>query len=134
MNGFLSEILVTNWFQTATTIGLIVAWVVDRKKRKAETSIAGTTALDNIDDLYNKFSDRYKKEYDILLSRVTSLESQLIVANRDRADLIMRIEQFERQSVTDKNLISELTTKVDKQQVTIDNQKRQITQLEKTRK
>ena len=63
------------------------------------------------------------REYSTLSDKIQSLEIALKEANINRESLLKRIEEFEEQSRSDKFLISELTTKVDKQQETIDIQR-----------
>lgn len=133
MNEVLREVLINDWFQLASTFGIIIAWFVDRRKRKVDFTSSRASMLDNIDDLYNKFSERFQKEYKALLTKVQELEEALEAANLDRKDLMNKIEQFEKQSTTDKELIRELTAKVDKQQETIEIQRMKISQLERMR-
>lgn len=133
MNDLLQEIIVNDWFQLISTVGLVIAWIVDRRKRKVDFNTSRVSMLDNIDDLYDKFSERFKKEYQALLLKVERLEKDLEEANTNRENLMRRVEGFERQSLTDKQLISELTAKVDKQQETIESQKLRINQLERSR-
>lgn len=133
MNEIFKEVIVNDWFQLLSTLGLIIAWIVDRRKRKVDFNSSRVSMLDNIDDLYDKFSERFQKEYKMLLTKVQELEADLELANINRADLMKRIDEFEKQSLNDKQLISELTAKVDKQQETIDIQRIRINQLERTR-
>lgn len=131
MNSFLTDILVNDWFQMLSTIGLVIAWIVDRRKRKVDYNSSRVSVLDNIEDLYDSFSERFKREYSTLSDKIQSLEIALKEANINRESLLKRIEEFEEQSRSDKFLISELTTKVDKQQETIDIQRLKISQLER---
>lgn len=133
MNEIFKEVIVNDWFQLLSTLGLIIAWIVDRRKRKVDFNSSRVSMLDNIDDLYDKFSERFQKEYKVLLTKVQELEESLELANINRVDLMKRIEEFEKQSLNDKQLIRELTAKVDKQQETIDIQRIRINQLERTR-
>lgn len=131
MNSFLTDILVNDWFQMLSTIGLVIAWIVDRRKRKVDYNSSRVSVLDNIENLYDSFSERFKREYSTLSDKIQSLEIALKEANINRESLLKRIEEFEEQSRSDKFLISELTTKVDKQQETIDIQRLKISQLER---
>ena len=98
-----------------STVGLVIAWIVDRRKRKVDYNSSRVSVLDNIEDLYDSFSERFKREYNALSDKIQSLEIALKEANTSRESLLKRIEEFEEQSRSDKLLISELTTKVDKQ-------------------
>ena len=131
MNNILTDVLINDWFQMLSTVGLVIAWIVDRRKRKVDYNSSRVSVLDNIEDLYDSFSERFKREYNALSDKIQSLEIALKEANTSRESLLKRIEEFEEQSRSDKLLISELTTKVDKQQETIDIQRLRISQLER---
>lgn len=133
MNNILTDVLINDWFQMLSTVGLVIAWIVDRRKRKVDYNSSRVSVLDNIEDLYDSFSERFKREYDALSDKVQNLEMALKEANTNRESLLKRLEEFEKQSDSDKFLISELTAKVDKQQETIDIQRLKISQLERTR-
>ena len=74
MRDLLQEIIVNDWFQLISTVGLVIAWIVDRRKRKVDFNTSRVSMLDNIDGLYDKFSERFKKEYQALLLKVEGLE------------------------------------------------------------
>lgn len=131
MNNILTDVLINDWFQMLSTVGLVIAWIVDRRKRKVDYNSSRVSVLDNIENLYDSFSERFKREYSTLSDKIQSLEIALKEANINRESLLKRIEEFEEQSRSDKFLISELTTKVDKQQETIDIQRLKISQLER---
>lgn len=133
MTDLIKEFIIDNWFQISSTTGLIIAWIADRKKHKSETIATGASALDAIEDLQNKFLERYTKEYNGLLNKVAFLETQVEDGEKLREELVEKIEQFEKQSIADKILIEDLTSKVNNQQVTIDIQRKRINQLERTR-
>lgn len=132
MTDLIKEFIIDNWFQISSTTGLIIAWIADRKKHKSETIATGASALDAIEDLQNKFLERYTKEYNGLLNKVVFLETQVEDGEKLRKKLVEKIEQFEKQSIADKILIEDLTSKVNNQQVTIDIQRKRINQLERT--
>lgn len=132
MTDLIKEFIIDNWFQISSTTGLIIAWIADRKKHKSETIATGASALDAIEDLQNKFLERYTKEYNGLLNKVAFLETQVEDGEKLRKELVEKIEQFEKQSIADKILIEDLTSKVNNQQVTIDIQRKRINQLERT--
>lgn len=132
MTDLIKEFIIDNWFQISSTTGLIIAWIADRKKHKSETIATGASALDAIEDLQNKFLERYTKEYNELLNKVAFLETQVEDGEKLRKELVEKIEQFEKQSIADKILIEDLTSKVNNQQVTIDIQRKRINQLERT--
>lgn len=131
MNNILTDVLINDWFQMLSTVGLVIAWIVDRRKRKVDYNSSRVSVLDNIEDLYDSFSERFKREYNDLSDKIQNLEASLKEANISRESLLKRIEEFEEQSRSDKFLIDELTTKVDKQQETIDIQRLRISQLER---
>ena len=53
-----------------STVGLVIAWIVDRRKRKVDYNSSRVSVLDNIEDLYDSFSERFKKEYDALSDKI----------------------------------------------------------------
>lgn len=55
-----------------------------------------------------------------MLNKVAFLETQVEDGEKLRKELVEKIEQFEKQSIADKILIEDLTSKVNNQQVTID--------------
>lgn len=125
------DFILDNFLQLATTLALGIAWLVDKRKRKAETDTVRSSALDNLDALYDKFSERYAKEYEALLQRIKVLEDTLEESRKDRGRLLDRIEVFEKQGISDKGLIDKLTIKVNRQQITIESQRGRINELEK---
>ena len=140
--------LADNWVQVSTIVGLVVAWVVDRRKVKAEADNVQVNTLSNLDDFYTKWTARYRAEYDAVVERLSEVEQSLTESNEKRTELLfklgeveaalrksqsegealrMKVEKFERQSIRDKELIADLTHKVELQ-------KKRINQLEKTSK
>lgn len=140
--------LANNWVQVSTIVGLVVAWFVDRRKVKAEADNVQVTTLSNLDDFYTKWTARYRTEYDAVAKRLSEVEQSLTESNESRAKLLlklnemevalrksqsesealrMKVEEFERQSLRDKELIADLTRRVELQ-------KKRINQLEKTAK
>lgn len=140
--------LANNWVQVSTIVGLVVAWVVDRRKVKAEADNVQVNTLSNLDDFYTKWTARYRAEYDAVVERLSEVEQSLTESNEKRTELLfklreveaalrksqsegealrMKVEKFERQSIRDKELIADLTHKVELQ-------KKRINQLEKTSK
>lgn len=140
--------LTNNWVQVSTIVGLVVAWFVDRRKVKAEADNVQVKTLSNLDDFYTKWTARYRTEYDAVAKRLSDVEQSLTEANESRSKLLlklgevedalrksqseseslrMKVEKFERQSIRDKELIADLTHRVELQ-------KKRINQLEKTSK
>lgn len=140
--------LTNNWVQVSTIVGLVVAWFVDRRKVKAEADNVQVKTLSNLDDFYTKWTARYRTEYDAVAKRLSEVEQSLTEANERRSELLfkldeveaalrksqsesealrMKVEKFERQSIRDKELIADLTHRVELQ-------KKRINQLEKTAK
>ena len=140
--------LANNWVQVSTIVGLVVAWFVDRRKVKAEADNVQVKTLSNLDDFYTKWTARYRTEYDAVAKRLSEVEQRLTESNESRSELLlkldeveaalrksqaegevlrMKVEKFERQSIRDKDLIADLTRRVELQ-------KKRINQLEKTAK
>lgn len=140
--------LTNNWVQVSTIVGLVVAWFVDRRKVKAEADNVQVKTLSNLDDFYTKWTARYRTEYDAVAKRLSEVEQSLTESNERRSELLlklneveaalrksqlegealrMKVEKFERQSIRDKELIADLTHRVELQ-------KKRINQLEKTSK
>ena len=140
--------LTSNWVQVSTIVGLVVAWFVDRRKVKAEADNVQVKTLSNLDDFYTKWTARYRTEYDAVAKRLSEVEQSLAESNEKRSELLLKlneveaalrksqsesealrlkVEKFERQSIRDKELIADLTHRVELQ-------KKRINQLEKTSK
>ena len=115
--------LVENWMPISVAIGGMVGWFFDSKKRKAElialqlaneqnkTSIK--TGLETAStDIYKKLFDTVSVQIDEmretlsemreenlkLKEKITDLENQLDLVNRERLDLINQVRDFKNQN------------------------------------
>lgn len=118
---------IDNLLPILIAIGGGVGWIYDRNKRKAEyQSILATnkqaeaTALQGMQDVYDKFVEDVKlqietlrQENSELKSRIKELEQELSASSKERSKLSDRIDEYKAQTEKDSKLIIQLKKKVE---------------------
>lgn len=123
----IANYLLDNFLPILIAFGGGIAWFFDKRKRDAETKSllalnkqSEATALQGMQDVYDKFVDDVKKQIEDfreenakLRKRVSDLEADLENANKERAELINKINKFQLRSEEDARLIASLKTKIE---------------------
>ena len=124
LNDLLAQALIPS---VATMIGaIILKWQnykqdkVALQKSKEEIRVTSATALDAMQNSYDKFVEDSQKQYDRLQQEIASLNATIqTIQNREREAIkelsaqATQIQSLKEQMATDKKLIADLTKKVD---------------------
>ena len=116
--------------QLSTTLGIIIAFFVERKKRRAESDEAQSSALTKMQTAYDKFVTDSNKKIDELLERIKELDKLGEIYRKEKNELTEKIESLEKQSTDDQRTIEEFGEKIKSQDRLIKEQKRRIGTLE----
>lgn len=70
--------IVENWVQITTTIGLIIAWFVDRKKRATDYESQKGDVLTKIQFTYNQFVSDTQTKINDLSTELNTLRTRIV--------------------------------------------------------
>lgn len=128
------DYILQNLFPIGLAIGGMVAWFLDKRKRKAELDTILVANKQSEGSLFQIMQNAYKdfseetlkqiadfksiirevqEENLSLKGRVKSLEKELIDAKKERELLVEQVAQFKKQSASDAALISQLKQKIE---------------------
>lgn len=128
------DYILQNLLPIGLAVGGMVAWFLDKRKRKAELDTILVANKQSEGSLFQIMQDAYKDfseetlrqiadlkaiikdvqdENYSLKGRVKSLEKELVDAKEERESLIEQVAQFKKQSESDAALISQLKQKIE---------------------
>lgn len=121
------DYLLDNLLPILIAIGGMVAWFFDKRKRMEELQSikvinkqTEATAMQGMQDVYDKFVsdvklqlDELRSENQFLRERILTLENDLQIVNEERTKLIESVARFKQQSEIDSKLIQQLKSKLE---------------------
>lgn len=121
------QYILDNLLPLAIALSGAIAWIFDKRKRKAELQSITTqnkqaeaTALSGMQDVYDHFVEDVKSQLEDLRQenfnlkkRVSELELQLSSVEAERAELTHQLSMFKEQSKKDGEVIAKLKLQVD---------------------
>lgn len=114
------EYILDNLLPIAIAVGGAIAWIFDRKKRDAEYKSAlaankqsEASALQGMQEVYDKFVDDVKIQIDALKAENKELKERIKEIEKERELLSEQIKSFKEQSDKDSKLIISLKKKIE---------------------
>lgn len=131
MMNFLTE----NWFQIATTLGLAIGWIADRRKRRLEVGEVQGNVFDQMQKSYESYIEHHQQqqktmlaENDKLFKRLSEIEQTLVTEQEER-ERDLKVAEQERDKLLDR--IKEFEGKVAQYEITVKTLKDQIEEYKK---
>lgn len=131
MMNFLTE----NWFQIATTLGLAIGWIADRRKRRLEVGEVQGNVFDQMQKSYESYIEHHQQqqktmlaENDKLFKRLSEIE-QTLVTEREERERDLKVAEQERDKLLDR--IREFEGKVEQYEITVKTLKDKIEEYKK---
>lgn len=131
MMNFLTE----NWFQIATTLGLAIGWIADRRKRRLEVGEVQGNVFDQMQKSYESYIEHHQQQQKTMLAengklfkRLSEIE-QTLVAEREERERDLKVAEQERDKLLDR--IKEFEVKVAQYEITVKTLKDKIEEYKK---
>lgn len=131
MMNFLTE----NWFQIATTLGLAIGWIADRRKRRLEVGEVQGNVFDQMQKSYESYIEHHQQQQKTMLAengklfkRLSEIE-QTLVTEREERERDLKVAEQERDKLLDR--IKGFEGKVAQYEITVKTLKDQIEEYKK---
>ena len=111
MNEFL-KFIVDNWVSLSSTIGMIVLWFSKRKYDKIELKKETSTALEGIQNAYDRYVNNTNAKVDELQKEINDLKQREKDWLLEKDNLQKQINGLIQQSTKDQNIIQSLKAKI----------------------
>ena len=111
MNEFL-KFIVDNWVSLSSTIGMIVLWVSKRKYDKIELKKETSTALEGIQNAYDRYVNNTNAKVDELQKEINDLKEREKDWLVEKDNLQKQINGLIQQSTKDQSIIQSLKAKI----------------------
>ena len=111
MNEFL-KFIVDNWVSRSSTIGLIVLWFSKRKYDKIELKKETSTALEGIQNAYDRYVTNTNNKVDELQKEINDLKQREKEWLLEKDNLQKQINGLIQQSTKDQSIIQSLKAKI----------------------
>ena len=111
MNEFL-KFIVDNWVSLSSTIGMIVLWFSKRKYDKIELKKETSTALEGIQNAYDRYVTNTNAKVDELQKEINGLKQREKDWLIEKDNLQKQINGLIQQSTKDQSIIQCLKTKI----------------------
>ena len=110
MNEFL-KFIVDNWVSLSSTIGMIVLWFSKRKYDKVEFKKETSTALEGIQNAYDRYVNNTNAKVDELQKEINDLKQREKDWLGEKDNLQKQINGLIQQSTKDQSIIQSLKAK-----------------------
>ena len=111
MNEFL-KFVVDNWVSLSSTIGMIVLWFSKRKYDKIELKKETSTALEGIQNAYDRYVNNTNAKVDELQKEINDLKQREKDWLGEKDNLQKQINGLIQQSTKDQSIIQSLKAKI----------------------
>ena len=111
MNEFL-KFIVDNWVSLSSTIGMIVLWFSKRKYDKIELKKETSTALEGIQNAYDRYVNNTNAKVDELQKEINDLKQREKDWLLEKDNLQKQINGLIQQATKDQNIIQSLKAKI----------------------
>ena len=111
MNEFL-KFIVDNWVSLSSTIGMIVLWFSKRKHDKIELKKETSTALEGIQNAYDRYVNNTNAKVDELQKEINDLKEREKNWLIEKDNLQKQINGLIQQSTKDQSIIQSLKAKI----------------------
>ena len=111
MNEFL-KFIVDNWVSLSSTIGMIVLWFSKRKYDKVEFKKETSTALEGIQNAYDRYVNNTNAKVDELQKEINDLKQREKDWFLEKDNLQKQINGLIQQSTKDQSIIQSLKAKI----------------------
>ena len=111
MNEFL-KFIIDNWVSLSSTIGMIVLWFSKRKYDKIELKKETSTALEGIQNAYDRYVTNTNAKVDELQKEINGLKQREKDWLIEKDNLQKQINGLIQQSTKDQSIIQSLKTKI----------------------
>ena len=111
MNEFL-KFIVDNWVSLSSTIGMIVLWFSKRKYDKIELKKETSTALEGIQNAYDRYVNNTNAKVDELQKEINDLKQREKDWLVEKDNLQKQINGLIQQSTKDQSIIQNLKAKI----------------------
>ena len=111
MNEFL-KFIVDNWVSLSSTIGMIVLWFSKRKYDKVEFKKETSTALEGIQNAYDRYVNNTNAKVDELQKEINDLKQREKEWLLEKDNLQKQINGLIHQSSKDQSIIQSLKAKI----------------------
>ena len=111
MNEFL-KFIVDNWVSLSSTIGMIVLWFSKRKYDKIELKKETSTALEGIQNAYDRYVNNTNAKVDELQKEINDLKQREKDWLGEKDNLQKQINGLIQQSTKDQSIIQSLKAKI----------------------
>lgn len=111
MNEFL-KFIVDNWVSLSSTIGMIVLWFSKRKYDKIELKKETSTALEGIQNAYDRYVNNTNAKVDELQKEINDLKQREKDWLIEKDNLQKQINGLIQQSTKDQSIIQSLKAKI----------------------
>ena len=111
MNEFL-KFIVDNWVSLSSTIGMIVLWFSKRKYDKVEFKKETSTALEGIQNAYDRYVNNTNAKVDELQKEINDLKQREKDWLVEKDNLQKQINGLIQQSTKDQSIIQSLKAKI----------------------
>ena len=111
MNEFL-KFVVDNWVSLSSTIGMIVLWFSKRKYDKIELKKETSTALEGIQNAYDRYVNNTNAKVDELQKEINDLKQREKDWLVEKDNLQKQINGLIQQSTKDQSIIQSLKAKI----------------------
>ena len=111
MNEFL-KFIVDNWVSLSSTIGMIVLWFSKRKYDKIELKKETSTALEGIQNAYDRYVNNTNAKVDELQKEINDLKQREKNWLLEKDNLQKQINGLIQQSTKDQSIIQSLKAKI----------------------
>ena len=111
MNEFL-KFIVDNWVSLSSTVGMIVLWFSKRKYDKIELKKETSTALEGIQNAYDRYVNNTNAKVDELQKEINDLKEREKDWLVEKDSLQRQINGLIQQSTKDQSIIQSLKAKI----------------------
>ena len=111
MNEFL-KFIVENWVTLSSTIGMIVLWFSKRKYDKIELKKETSTALEGIQNAYDRYVNNTNAKVEELQKEINNLKQREKAWLVEKNNLQKQINGLIQQSTKDQSIIQSLKAKI----------------------
>ena len=111
MNEFL-KFIVDNWVSLSSTIGMIVLWFSKRKYDKVEFKKETSTALEGIQNAYDRYVNNTNAKVEELQKEINNLKQREKEWLLEKDNLQTQINGLIQQSTKDQSIIQSLKAKI----------------------
>lgn len=127
----MKEFLIENWIALSSTVGTIIVYISSRATRKEDLKERKATAVEAMQQAYDKFVEDSNKQYDLLISKIKDLEEKERTALTQRAILLNDMERLKKEHIEDKEKIASLQRKIEEYELKITHYEEEVTRLQK---